>query len=140
MRVYLAGAYKFAEFLEGWAKEFRRFDFEVVSTWHRDAVPGVEDGDLDAEAKAAAAWCCLEEVSRAEAIVSYCPMVADGRGGRHVEFGAGLALGVRQLVVGWPETIFHFHARVTVCENVHEAVAVLLAERLASRRPVAKVG
>lgn len=47
----------------------------------------------------------LEDIHAADTLISFTG--PGGKGGRHVEFGYGLALGMRMIVVGPREHIFH---------------------------------
>lgn len=48
-----------------------------------------------------------------------------GRGGRHVEFGAAIALNKRLIVVGFRENLFYHHPDVEFCENETELFVLL---------------
>lgn len=49
----------------------------------------------------------IEDLQAADAVISFTSADGGGKGGRHVEFGIGLALGKRMIVVGPREHIFH---------------------------------
>jgi len=48
----------------------------------------------------------LEDLDAAETVISFT-LVSGGKGGRHVEFGYGLAAGKRMILVGPREHAFH---------------------------------
>lgn len=83
-------------------------DFDVVSRWVYGAeeVVGISREEICA--------LDLEDVERADAVISFTeprgtPVPG---GGRHVEFGYGLALGKVMINIGEKENVFHHHPRV----------------------------
>jgi hypothetical protein len=68
----------------------------------------------------------------ADIVVSFTetPRSSNSRGGRHVEFGAGLALGKPCLVVGPRENVFHCLPDVVVHEHWWQALAGLLTREV----------
>ncbi len=48
----------------------------------------------------------LDDLTKADVVISFT-CGTGGKGGRHVEFGYGLALGKRMIVVGPRENVFH---------------------------------
>jgi hypothetical protein len=55
----------------------------------------------------------LEDVAAAQCLIAFTePPRSNGRGGRHVELGAALALGKRVVVVGFRENLFCHHPAV----------------------------
>jgi hypothetical protein len=88
------------------ASEFTAAGTEVVSSWLW--VAGVDVAD-DLEAGGAAAR-NLADLRRAEMLVAFTEAAhveKAGRGGRHVELGAALVLGLAVVVVGPAEHVFH---------------------------------
>lgn len=68
-----------------------------------------------------------------EDIADSCTLIAftesprsGGRGGRHVEFGAALALGLRVIVVGPAENLFHHHPTIERFDNITQAYPVVI--------------
>lgn len=98
--------------LLGIAKECKRAGLRVTSSWLW-ANP-VELGDSNAAS--AAAERDLGDLREADLFVGFTEMAtasAQGRGGRHLEFGVALALGKRMILVGpGHENIFHHLPRV----------------------------
>lgn len=127
MRVYLAGRYGRRKELCGYRGELEAMGIEVTSHWldgpeqrlisgavlspQQEAI--IEAGLTTPEAVELAAMCAtqdLADVGQAEVIVSFTePLEADarGRGGSHVEFGMGLVLAKRVIVVGHREHVLH---------------------------------
>jgi hypothetical protein len=86
------------------------------------------DGELDAsyipEVLAAQPEVCwihglndLEDLARADVIVSVTGDGGGGKGGRHVEHGYAIASGKRLIVVGPRENIFHCHPATEVYDT-----------------------
>lgn len=68
----------------------------------------------------------LVEIASSDALVLISePDGAYVPGGKHVEFGFALALGLRIFVLGVPENVFHWHLAVVRCESPEELVSVL---------------
>lgn len=110
MNVYLAARYSRFREMQGCRTIIEALGHMVTSRW----ING--DHDYKGEASPAAErlrfaqedW---DDLIAADCVVSFTeePGKAGGRnrGGRHVEFGAGLALGKRMVVVGYRENVFH---------------------------------
>lgn len=121
--VYLSASMARAGDMSAVADVLRRYDVEVVSTWHDHVVP-----NPDAERAAQVAKTDLEELSSAGVLIALAETSAAGyqTGGRHVEFGVALALGLRIILVGTPEHVFgHLANVVQVVPDMLEAVAAL---------------
>lgn len=106
MKIYLAAMYSRREEMEKIAEIINKSHHEVVARW----VYGGEEGltrDQIAELD-------LEDVDRADAVVSFTHPrgTLTPNGGRHVEFGYGLAKGKRMILIGPPENVFHEHKSV----------------------------
>jgi len=108
LAVYLSSTTARAAEMERYAEEMRAQDLIVVSRWP------LEVGQMD---MATAAKRDLDDLSRADAIVSFTQGRANahqGRGGRHVELGVAIARSMRVVIVGEREHAFHHLASVTV--------------------------
>ena len=107
MRIYLSSRYSRLEELQGYAQELRQRGHEVTSRWLQRSRQAPTS--LDDPAWVATARKDLEDVAAADTVVSFTqPRGGDnGGGGRHAEFGMGLALGKRMIVVGLAENLFH---------------------------------
>jgi hypothetical protein len=133
MRYYFAGAYARRAELDkcaGWLLT-EVPSARVVSRWLTDPQEGLDAGfsagGLETPEAASKAWEYgqrdIEDLSGADAIVSF---TGEGtRGGRHIEHGWALAwhmtvggnpdrLGVRMIVVGPREHVFHCHPATEV--------------------------
>lgn len=64
----------------------------------------------------------VTDLHDAEAVVSFTGNGGGGKGGRHVEFGMGYALGKRCIVVGPRENVFHCLPGVEIVAGVDELV------------------
>jgi len=109
-RVYLAARTARQEEMKAIASELKRAGAAIVSRWI-DCETSIES-DLDSDTRGAAelAVADLADLFRATTCIAFTEPPAAlqrGRGGRHVELGAALALGLRTIVVGPTEHVFH---------------------------------
>lgn len=143
MNVYLAARYSRREELCVYREWLRAAGATVTSRW-LDGDHQVTDGQLlgaenaeviegDSQHESAVAlrarfaredW---EDLKKADVVVAFTepPRSNASRGGRHVEFGAALAWGIRCLVVGPRENVFHCLNAVEVFDTWQDASAVL---------------
>ena len=109
MKIYLAARYSRMEELRGYAAEISAAGHVVTARW-LDGGNGIPETDVvDGESAAFAVQDYCDLLS-ADAVISWTepPRVSStARGGRHVEFGLGLAWGKRCIVVGPLENLFH---------------------------------
>jgi hypothetical protein len=114
MRIYLAARYSRRAELIAYMAEVEALGHRVTSRWLR------EDHELPIGASAAAgvrfAREDYEDLTSADLCISFTeePVKAGGRnrGGRHVEFGIALGRGLRLVVIGHRENVFHYMPRV----------------------------
>ena len=108
MRVYLAAAYERHEEMQGVRDILMAYGHEITSRWIDRAAempPGtVESMQTDPMRFAEAARIDLADLDNAEVVLSFA---GHGRGGRHTEFGFGLARGKYMIHVGPREHVFH---------------------------------
>lgn len=112
MNIYLAARYSRREELNRYAAELRAAGHTVTSRW-LEGNHEIDDQGLSAEAKAEERtrfaledWHDLNEASWCISFTEP-PRSTNTRGGRHVEYGAALALGMRCIVIGPRENVFH---------------------------------
>lgn len=125
-RVYLAGRFSRRDEFKRLADAITAAGHEVTSRWlySNDHHLKLDRGHLSAVAAAARD---LEDVRAATVCIAFTeePAGPQGRGGRHVELGAALALGMRVIVVGDPEHIFHLLPGVLQVGSDDDALAAL---------------
>ena len=121
-RIYLAGRYSRREELAGYAEELDRAGFSVRCSWlsgDHDNTPDAHCAEID--------W---SEVSSADVVISFTeppgPAQGRGRGGRHVEFGAALAMRKVCIVVGHRGNVFHYLPEIEIYPTWPEALASLV--------------
>jgi len=133
MRIYLASAYESRDHIRDCADELTRIGFTVTSTWLEEKHE-INDGttgaatDLPAEQVDKHAMDDLYDISQSDMLVLFTEGATGhrGGGGRHVETGYALSLGLPVLVVGEPENVFHrLREGVTVVSDWHDAVIEL---------------
>lgn len=109
--VYLASKFGRREELLGYAGELREAGVTVTSRWltqhGKDSVTVETTGNTELGATAPRfASEDVEDVAAADTLISFTAG-GGGRGGRHVDFGVGVALGKRLILVGPRENVFH---------------------------------
>lgn len=114
MKAYLAARYSRRAEMEVHAGRLKEAGFEITSRW----VYGAEDHlGLDEEG---IALMDLEDVDSADAVISFTEPRGEYTrgGGRHVEFGYGLARGKRLIIVGGKENVFHSYPGIEFYPDV----------------------
>lgn len=110
--IYLAARYSRREELCGYAEALKDLGAFVTSRW-LNGNHQLDDSGLSEEAKqeerirfACEDW---EDLFQADICVSFTetPRGTNSRGGRHVEFGAAMAMGKECIVIGHRENVFH---------------------------------
>lgn len=126
MRIYLAGRVSKRPILQSWAALLEQDGHVIVSRWSKRgsnhvSVDGLSPRAADAERKRFAKE-DIEDIHACDCMLSMMEAPrSNGRGGRHVEFGYGLALGKAQIIVGDRETVFHHLPGVYHCEDFEQA-------------------
>jgi len=142
-KVYLAARYSRHPEMQEYAHHLRVAGFEITSRWINGSHQAMLNGEplgSEREALFESAHESMEaqrrefaghdwdDVLAADVVISFTerPRTAStSRGGRHVEFGAALALRKRCIVVGWRENVFHCLPHVEFFKTWPEAFAVL---------------
>jgi nucleoside 2-deoxyribosyltransferase len=120
MRVYLAAPYAMKNIITGRVEELQRYGIVVTASWHREPhAPNTQMQELTPEQHRGYAVQDLRDMADADILVFHTdPTKTIVRGGRHVEFGFALGLGLTRampiFVVGLEfENIFHHLPQVT---------------------------
>jgi len=128
--VYIASRFARRDEMKGVAADLEGHGFEVTSRW-LDSPSALLPGELDTTGRAAAlAMMDLEDVHRAGICIAFTEPPEEtkpGRGGRHTEFGIAIALGLRVVLVGPREHVFHCLPSVENYETWEEARAALVS-------------
>lgn len=126
MRIYLAARNYRLDELRGYADDLRTMGHEVTSRWlqGRHQAPA----SLDHPQWASIAQEDVDDLAAADALISITEPSRGGGGGRHVEFGLGLAWGKRMLLVGAAENLFHTLPSVEAYPTWEAALAGLRSE------------
>lgn len=141
LTVYLAAAYSRREELCGYRKQLAADGLGVRATWLEGPDQRLINGQLlDAATEAKiesrrfdtprsmsyASMCAQQDLADIEAADVVVMFTGGGRGGgRHVEVGYALALGVPVLLVGARENVFHALPEIKQVATWDEAVALL---------------
>ena len=128
MKVYLAARYSRFPEMQGYAEQLRALGHEVTARWtlgdHDLRAHGEADADVWQARWAEEDW---QDLLAAEVVVSFTEKPGEvpgrARGGRHVEFGAALALHKTMIIVGYRENVFHFLPQVIFCPTWDDALA-----------------
>jgi hypothetical protein len=130
VKVYLAARYSRRVELLDYAIDLSMIGHSVTSRWlagnHQ-----IDDAGLSTEAEAEERTRFAEEdladLLAADCCISFTepPRSTNSRGGRHVEHGIALGRGMRVIVVGPRENVFHCLPRVEHFASWPEAVAEL---------------
>ncbi len=127
MNIYLASRYGRRDKMREYRDRIELAGHRVTSRWID--TEWVDDGESACVAPGdeASAWAenDMEDVQRADCVVSFSSGGVGGRGGRHAEFGMGLIQGKRMILVGPPEHVFHFHRRVEQVPDWETALRLL---------------
>lgn len=110
LRIYIAGANERREELHAIGSRLVRAGVGVTSTWLEGLDPPGQE--------ATAAERCLDEIRHARGVLSFTG--EGGTGGRHVELGYALALGLWCWIVGPRENVFHHLSRVVDFPTVED--------------------
>jgi nucleoside 2-deoxyribosyltransferase len=141
VRVYLAARYSRRLELCEYRDQLEYVGYEVTSRWlngaHQVYLDGeplgpeqealIESGKASPEVRGRFAAEDWADVTEADIVISFTepPRSKASRGGRHVEFGAALALAKRCVVVGFRENVFHCLPEVEFFETFADAFAAL---------------
>lgn len=123
MNIYLASRYSRRAEMLAHAAELRKHGHEITARW----ISGqheASDGDKSRWPDFAADD--LEDIQRADAVISFTESELWARGGRHVEFGYGLAFNKKMIVIGPVENIFNALPHVLVYPTWQAFVAAFV--------------
>lgn len=120
-RVYVASRYSRRDEMRDVAEQLSERGFIVSSTWLQEDYPlNMNLDGLTPEQHAEIATQDLEDVISSDILIFFAEDQNNQppRGGRHVELGYALALGVNVYIVGQRENIFHYLPNVKVVPNL----------------------
>lgn len=122
MKIYLAAPYQDMMQIREWEKVLIKHGHESTGQWIQGAEEHVD------KTRAQCAQMDLDDIDRADAVVS--KTLPQGTmffsGGRHVEFGYGLAQKKIMVIVdGGIENIFHYLPQVVSLPTIEDALAYL---------------
>lgn len=123
MKIYLASRYPRRFELQEHAKVLEAAGHEITSRWIYGGEEGLTYRDI--------ALLDLEDIDRADCVLSFTELGSPPhvRGGRHVEFGYGLAKGKICATIGEWENVFHYHPKVAVFDTVEDFIVGNVSSR-----------
>lgn len=126
-KVYLAGRFSRRHEFRQFADALSAAGHEVTSSWLYSDDLHANLGGFHSYSAASAAERDLADVRAATVCIAFTeePERRQGRGGRHVEVGVAIAIGLKLIVVGDPEHIFHLLPDVQHVQAPEDALAVL---------------
>lgn len=125
-KIYIASLFSRREEMEGRANTLKRCGFEITSSWVYGGEEGLTREDI--------AVLDFNDLDKADIVLSFTSPygTATKGGGRHVEFGYGLAKGKKVVLIGERENVFHHHPSVEVFPTLELWVAAFTAHKEAA--------
>lgn len=125
MKVYLSSQYPRLADMRSRAMDLHAIGARTVSSWHD--LPDVPDGALTAPDRERMAHMDLDDLERADLMVCFGdePGAYRGSGGKFVELGYAIGVGVSIVWVGPREGVFPYHRDVTHCETWEQALHLI---------------
>lgn len=125
-KIYLAARYSRREELCKYRNVLQAQGHIITSRWLNGGHEITKEGSTqaDQESRAQFAQEDWDDLMKADVCISFTeePRKTATRGGRHVEFGAAYASGIRCIVVGHRENVFHCLPDVQFCKTFEEVV------------------
>ena len=118
MRIYLAARYSRHPEMRRYREDLKALGHTVTSRWingeHEMSNDSADEGQTRRFAEED--W---DDLVGADCVISFTepPRSTNSRGGRHVEFGIALGLGLGVIVVGPRENVFHYLGGVEAYET-----------------------
>lgn len=112
MKIYLAAPFSERAQMEAAADWLKTQGHEITARWVYGGEDGLTRGQI--------ALLDIEDVDACDTLVSFTKprgTLTTG-GGRHVEFGYGLARGKKMILIGERENVFHHHPLVEVHDSL----------------------
>lgn len=132
MKIYLAARYTRRRELCAYADDLRAQGHQVTSTWIKglhEASEGDDGHHLTGTPEQIRSWAEEDwaDLHAADCLIGFTepPYSEFSRGGRHVEWGAALAIGLRCICVGPRENVFYQLPAVERFDTWPEALAAL---------------
>lgn len=114
--IYLASRYSLKETMLKYAATLTSYGLQVTSRWLlEEHSPTVSMTDIPDKTNEQIAKDDLEDIVRSDIMLFFCEDQNNQppRGGRHVEWGYALAMGLRIICIGEKENIFHHLPQIT---------------------------
>lgn len=128
MRVYIAGRFGRREEFRKYGKELEAAGHASVSSWLYSDEPDEDAGNMPASERSDFAVKNMQDVAKCHVLFAFTEeegAKGASRGGRHVEFGAALAMNKEVFVIGPRENLFHYLPGLPQCETFDEALEAL---------------
>lgn len=127
MNIYLAGRYGRREEIVGYIADLGGAGHTCSSRWLFQETDSTKRAVTDEQRQE---WAVMEmeDIAKSDAMILFTeePDVnGAGRGGRHFESGAAVAMNKPLVLVGPRENLFHWLPNIPQCETIEEALQAL---------------
>ncbi len=118
MKIYLAARFSRRIEMSKVADTLKEYGFEITARW-------VYGGETNLS-RTQVALLDLEDVDKADLVLSFTEKFGTETpgGGRHVEFGYGIAKGKKVVVIGDRECVFHHEPRVEQYDTLDDWLSI----------------
>ena len=133
MRIFLAASYGRRYEMRVYRAELQTHGHAVTSSWIDEDLSAMEEVALSPAEKAEYARRDLDDILASELFALFTDPPGQSRslGGRHTELGAALSIqGIRIVLIGEPENIYHHLPEITRVPDWQSFLADLLANRI----------
>lgn len=133
MKIYLASRYSRHEEMLGHARTLEAAGHQVTSRWiygNHDIVDSDRHADIERNERVAIED--IQDLTKADCVISFTEVEKaskikkPSKGGRHVEFGVGLAHNKLMVVVGPRENVFHWLPSVDVYDTLEDFLSTVI--------------
>jgi hypothetical protein len=113
MKIYLAARYSRHPEMREVRDILMKLGHEVTSHWidqhGGNLLESIVQSKLNSDPEGSSVYAIkdVEDVMRSDIIISFTSEDGGGKGGRHVEFGLAIGLGMRIVLIGPRENVFH---------------------------------
>lgn len=110
---YLASRYSRNAEMRGYRDALQALGHEVTSRWidqhGGNLLESLVAGELNSDPEGCSKYAAIDvdDLTRADTVISFTSAEGGGKGGRHIELGLALGLGKHLVICGPRENVFH---------------------------------